>query len=184
VERFSIDSAEVRLRLGLESDGLQLFNAAISYFEGGIRCGGPVPMPGQGILAARSPSNTCYVLAAELFLKCLASVGKLNSPRRHDLDRLFWDLPDGIRTDVAAAYQAVTGSGLATLRKDLSLLAHACTDWRYVLGRGRIDIDTAALVGFVQALYRTVRQHRPEWQVPDYVHTRLAGHRAPEAAPL
>jgi hypothetical protein len=51
-------------------------------------------------------SATNISLALELYLKAFAILLRQPSRRVHDLDRLYADLPDGVRKDIEADYEA------------------------------------------------------------------------------
>jgi len=90
------------------------------------------------------------------------------APRGHKLNVLFGKLPYPTRESLEGFYRDQTAWDQKQLAKDLLNFNSAFEDWRYVHETdNQHQLRLGALIQFTIALYRAVRDRRPEWPMAD-----------------
>ena len=112
------------------------------------RCREPRPLPGGSMEAPIAAAIVCAAFSVELSLKAILTVqGK--TTKGHKLDELFDQVSNPIQSEIIVA----TKLDEVTFRKQLSDVAGAFIEWRYVYEKDYAHVD----MGFLFALAASVR---------------------------
>ena len=111
------------------------------------RCSEPRPLPENKIQMLAVPAVVCRAFAAEIGLKALIC-GAGGTGRGHDLAKLFRQLPQGVRDSLFAA----TGLSQTQFQSELTGVAHAFIEWRYVYEADTCNINFNFLTNFEKAI--------------------------------
>lgn len=152
-----------------------MFEVAISFHEAAIRCAEPVVHPDGTTTSPSSPMIACYALAVELYLKSLMVLDHGREMQGHRLNVLFARLAESSRADIAAKVQfgaaPVSADELLSILQELGA---AFVEWRYIYeleGGRHIQVDI--LISIAQALYKSIRNRCPAWEVEPYLDGRM-----------
>lgn len=122
---------------------------------------------GQPVFPLRSTVVTS-ALSAELYLKCLLYISGKKVPRGrkgHDLSALYQRLETNLQQQIVSNFKSTKHDP----QKILDLIDEfkdTFMDWRYIYERqmNNFLLNFKALRAFVQALDKTVREERPQWE--------------------
>lgn len=148
-----------------------LFNSAVGFFEGALRCGEPVKVDSSTVLAS-IPSVINIAFSAELYLKSLISDTAEKVPKIHKLDELFDQLTSDQKAMVKAKYSEIAGDSNLQLEEHLQQIANAFVDWRYSF-EGSRDVRIDHMFDVARALHDVIRELHPDWNVTEYLQSRI-----------
>lgn len=121
---------------------------------------------GEPVFPLRSTIVTA-AFSAELYLKCLLYVSDKDVPRGsagHDLKILYQNLGKDLQQKIESNKGADCGTqSISDLMEELR---NTFGDWRYIYEKqgNTFSLNFRALRGLVQALDKTVREVKPEWE--------------------
>ncbi len=159
----------------------RIIRSARNYHEASQRCfelrqgDGQIPfVPMQGMVL--------QAFASELYLKALYAIEKqAPPPRGHDLDKLFNQLDQATRDNIAARYNVRYGGGV--LADDLKTFSRVFQEWRYSYEfSGGHEMDATGIAHLASALYEACAELRPDLVQPGASHDRLTA--AVQGAPI
>ena len=126
---------------------VDVVNTAKSFDLAADRCSEPRPLPQNQFEMLAVPAIVCRAFAAEVGLKALL-LHTGGAARGHDLHALFGQLRRTIRDSLIAA----TGLPSAAFDRELSSVANAFVEWRYVFETARAAINLNFLTSFSKAV--------------------------------
>lgn len=152
------------------------FDTANSFFEGALRCATPVENPSERgkITCPASPTIACIAFAAELYLKSLVIAATGKSKDVHRLDKLYNSLSANLQKQIRKACCQETALKTLEFRDKLNSISNSFVEWRYSY-EGTGNIEPYILFGLSRALYKICRAEFPEWEVDEYLDSRITG---------
>src|SRR5262249_44529889 len=123
-----------------------------SFFNAASRCEADVrlsPFTGNSLMG---PAVVCYAFSLELYLKLLHVLASGKSPRGHELNKLYDDLPSKTKSDLLAECERID------LVNELTSAANAFKEWRYSHEQQRLVINPSKLTDIIMRCHRLVRR--------------------------
>ncbi len=122
---------------------------------------------GEPVFPLRSTIVTA-AFSAELYLKCLLYVSGRNVPRGHsghDLKVLYQALQGDLQQKIESNFNSLNDSAVAILDL-MEEFKNTFEDWRYIYEKQATSlfINYKRLYALVQALDKTVKELKPEWE--------------------
>ena len=133
----------------------KIFNSAVSFEGAATLIERPIPKSPREYWWPVQPMIIGFVLALELYLKCLLTIQGKEFRKVHKLSEFFGALEPKSQAEIAAKLGI---SDLSLLSKKLSEHDNALIEWRYIYEYDNKSLDSE----FIKSFYRATKAYIKE----------------------
>ncbi|WP_153003655.1 hypothetical protein [Aureimonas ureilytica] len=147
-----------------KSEANRMYDLAVSFHGSALRASEDIAIK-ETIQSFVVPSIVNIAFAIELYFKCMLKESSLKA-HGHELKKLFRDLPEPIKSKVAAEYKIRTGHDRNSFNSDLNNYSNMFVEWRYLYEKnGEKGISPYRISQIAIAAYTVASSMNPNWDI-------------------